>query len=83
MLSYGYENDMKQISESLPSGIQSFLMSATLSDEVESLKKTFCRNPAVLKLEEGNADAGDGKLHQFCVRFVCKLQNAGPQLIGV
>ena len=52
VLSYGYENDMQTISQSLPRGIQSFLMSATLTSDVDSLKSTFCRDPVTIKIED-------------------------------
>lgn len=31
-------------------------MSATLTDEIQELKKSICRNPAILKLEEAERD---------------------------
>ena len=52
VLSYGYENDMQTISQALPRGIQSFLMSATLTSDVDSLKTTFCRDPVTIKIED-------------------------------
>jgi len=66
VLSYGYEDDLQGVSKALPKGLQTFLMSATLTTEVETLKSLFCRNPAVLRLEDVDAK-GDG-LTQYCVR---------------
>ena len=43
---------------------QTFLMSATLSSDLEELKRTVLHTPAVLKLEEGSSD---GHLAQFFV----------------
>jgi ATP-dependent RNA helicase DDX56/DBP9 len=43
----------------MPKGVQTILMSATLTSEVETLKGLFCRSPAVLKLEEAEAE-GEG-----------------------
>ncbi|KAL9111206.1 MAG: hypothetical protein Q9227_004283 [Pyrenula ochraceoflavens] len=66
VLSYGYEDDMKSIAAAVPRGVQTFLMSATLTPEVDTLKGLFCRNPAILKLEESK-DEGPG-LQQYVVR---------------
>ncbi|CAK7220724.1 ATP-dependent DNA/RNA helicase [Sporothrix eucalyptigena] len=64
VLSYGYNEDLEQISASLPKGIQAILMSATLSTEVETLKGMLCRNPIVLDLVEKEAD-GEGVSQYF------------------
>jgi ATP-dependent RNA helicase DDX56/DBP9 len=68
VLSYGYGEDLQNISKALPKEIQTFLMSATLTDEVDSLKGQFSRNPVVLKLEEGGGDGGG--VSQYVVRYV-------------
>ncbi|KAK9474903.1 P-loop containing nucleoside triphosphate hydrolase protein [Dipodascopsis tothii] len=65
--SYGYEEDMAQIAKAVSSTVQVFLMSATLTDEVEQLKTAFCRNPAILRLEEDEVDA-EAQLKQYTVR---------------
>ncbi|KAG0636313.1 P-loop containing nucleoside triphosphate hydrolase protein [Tuber brumale] len=67
VLSYGYEDDLQGVSKALPKGLQTFLMSATLTTEVETLKSLFCRNPAVLRLEEDVDPEGEG-LTQYCVK---------------
>jgi len=59
ILSYGYENDIEAISKAIPRGIQTFLVSATLTPEVESLKTAFCKDPAVVKVED-KEEKGDG-----------------------
>ncbi|KAL3956053.1 hypothetical protein ACCO45_008899 [Purpureocillium lilacinum] len=61
LLSYGYEEDLENLSWSIPKGIQTVMMSATLTDEVDSLKKIFYRSnvPALLDLEEPDAE-GEG-----------------------
>lgn len=58
ILSYGYDEDLKQLAELLPvkKTAQTWLMSATLSDEIEEMKQAFCRkNLAVLKLDDEEA----------------------------
>ena len=52
VLSYGYENDINAIAKSVPSSVQTLLMSATLTTEVDTLKGLFCKDPVTLKLEE-------------------------------
>ncbi|KAL2913389.1 ATP-dependent DNA/RNA helicase [Polyrhizophydium stewartii] len=52
ILSYGYDDDVKKLLGHLPRIYQSYLMSATLSADVDELKQLVLRNPAILKLEE-------------------------------
>jgi ATP-dependent RNA helicase DDX56/DBP9 len=66
VLSYGYENDLQNVAKIMPKGVQTMLMSATLTTEVETLKGLFCRNPAVLELEEAE-DEGEG-VSQYVVK---------------
>ncbi|CRG83456.1 hypothetical protein PISL3812_00807 [Talaromyces islandicus] len=66
VLSYGYEDDIDALSKAVPRGIQTFLMSATLTAEVDTLKSLFCRSPVILKLTEAE-DEGDG-ISQFAVK---------------
>ena len=58
ILSYGHENDMKQLfnDNHLPKIYQTFLMSATLTQNVQNLKKVILRNPVTLKLHENEED---------------------------
>ncbi|KAK1775010.1 ATP-dependent RNA helicase [Copromyces sp. CBS 386.78] len=69
VLSYGYDEDMENIARSLPKGgVQTTMMSATLvSDELDTLKGFFCRNPTMLDLKE-SFSAEDEKLTQFYVK---------------
>jgi ATP-dependent RNA helicase DDX56/DBP9 len=66
VLSYGYDEDLKNVAKAVPKGVQTFMMSATLTSEVDMLKGLFCRNPVTLKLDE--ADEENGKLSQFVVK---------------
>lgn len=66
VLSYGYDEDIEAISKAVPRGVQTFLMSATLTSEVDTLKGLFCRNPVILKLEEAEEEGGG--VSQFVVR---------------
>lgn len=71
VLSYGYDDDLRNIAKIIPKGVQSVLMSATLTSEVDTLKALFCKDPAVLALEE-TEEEGDG-VSQFVVKLVLKL----------
>ncbi|GAA5879640.1 hypothetical protein JCM16303_004113, partial [Sporobolomyces ruberrimus] len=75
ILSYGHSSDDIRALLSgagaggnggLPKVYQSFLMSATLTGEVEELKGVVLKNPVVLKLEEDESELAN--LSQFCVR---------------
>jgi ATP-dependent RNA helicase DDX56/DBP9 len=66
VLSYGYEDDLDAISKALPRGVQTFLMSATFTAEVDTLKGLFCRDPAILKLDD-KEEEGEG-VSQYVVK---------------
>ena len=65
VLSYGYETDITAIATLIPRGIQTILMSATLTEEVETLQQLFCRTPVTLKLEE---ESQENNLTQYVVK---------------
>ena len=52
LLSYGYETDMKNLVAKLPRICQGMLVSATMTEDVEALKKLVLHTPAILKLQE-------------------------------
>ncbi|KAK2463624.1 hypothetical protein APHAL10511_004375 [Amanita phalloides] len=68
ILSYGHDENVRRIFSGayLPKVYQSFLMSATMTEDVEMLKGLTLRNPAILKLEENEDEAA--KLTQYAVR---------------
>ncbi|KAJ7576894.1 P-loop containing nucleoside triphosphate hydrolase protein [Mycena floridula] len=68
ILSYGHDNDVRQIFSGtyFPKVFQSFLMSATMTEDVELLKGLALRNPAILKLEEDEDEAAN--LSQYAVK---------------
>ena len=68
ILSYGHDDDLHVIAEAVPQGVQTILMSATLSTEVDTLKGLFCRDPAVLDFKETADD--DGGVSQYTVKYV-------------
>lgn len=52
ILGFGYGGDMEQICAALPQTVHSFLMSASITAEVEDLKELVLRNAVTLKLED-------------------------------
>jgi len=70
VFTFGFEKDIKYILENLPKIYQACLTSATLSDDVEKLKKLVLNNPVVLKLLESDLP-GESVLTQY----VLKLEN--------
>jgi ATP-dependent RNA helicase DDX56/DBP9 len=79
VLSYGYDNDLQNVAKIIPKGVQTILMSATLTSEVETLKGLFCRNPVVLELEEAEGD-GEG-VSQFVMKCVARPSHHVVMLI--
>src|SRR5258706_3738904 len=79
ILSYGHDQDMRSVLSAenayLPTVFQSFLMSATMTKDVEALKGLVLRNPAILRLEEDEDEARN--LVQYAARYdVSKLPPA-------
>ena len=68
VLSFGYEEDLQNVAKAMPQGVQTFLMSATLTTDVDALKGLFCRDPVILELEQAAAD--DVGVTQYVVRYV-------------
>ncbi|KAH4613502.1 ATP-dependent RNA helicase DBP9 [Parastagonospora nodorum] len=57
VMGYGFKEDLDQIAQNIPKGVQMFLMSATLNTEVESLGSLLCNDPVVLKLDDLDKDS--------------------------
>ena len=77
VLSFGHQSDLSEIVRSLPRIYQGMLLSATLSPELDSLKRIVLHSPVILKLEqeEDGKDAPTGKLKQFFVALPRKDKN--------
>ncbi|KAI9250015.1 P-loop containing nucleoside triphosphate hydrolase protein, partial [Sporodiniella umbellata] len=56
VLSFGYTDDLRKILTHLPKIYQTFLMSATFTQEIQELTTLVLRKPAVLSLEEEEAN---------------------------
>lgn len=67
LFSFGFEADLKNSLCHLPKIYQSFLMSATLSDDVQALKELLLHNPVILKLQ-GSQLPDSSQLQQFSIR---------------
>ncbi len=68
VLSYGYEENLQSLAKAMPKGVQTFLLSATLSAEIETVKGLFCQSPVILELDEEGDDSGG--ITQFVVKYV-------------
>ena len=66
LLSFGFEHDIKAIAGELPNICQTMLMSATLGEDIDTLKSLVMHNPVTLKLEED--EGKEGQLTQFSLR---------------
>ena len=64
ILSYGHSSDMKVIAKSMPKVCQTLLMSATLSSELDDLRRVVLHSPAILKLQE--AEEASAHIQQWC-----------------
>lgn len=65
VLSFGYEADLDRILAALPPILQTYLMSATVTTEVEALKGLILHSPVTLRLEDA-VDQGD-RLQQYSI----------------
>ena len=72
VLSFGYENDIKKLIGLLPNTYQAFLLSATLSVEIDELKNNLLRNYVVVKMED-DSEASSNALSQYSVS--CKTED--------
>jgi len=66
VLGYGFKEDLDQIAQNIPKGVQMFLMSATLNTEVESLGSLLCNDPVTLKLDDLDKDAK--RVKQYAIK---------------
>ncbi|KAI5956840.1 DBP9 [Candida jiufengensis] len=65
ILNFGYLEDLNKLENYLPvkKNLQTFLMSATINDDLNELKTKFCTKPAILKLDDETNN--NDKLVQF------------------
>lgn len=70
VLTFGYQEDLEKLAEYLPlkKNLQTFLMSATLNDDIQSLKQKYCRSPAIIKFNDEEINRDQSKLLQYYVR---------------
>lgn len=66
VLSYGYEEDLQALAKAVPKGVQMMLLSATLSTDIDTLNGLFCRDPAILELDE--KDDESDRMSQYVVK---------------
>ncbi|CAN3372380.1 hypothetical protein DIURU_004162 [Diutina rugosa] len=65
IVSYGYMDDLQTLSQEwlpIKKNLQTYLMSATINDDVNELKQKFCTKPAIVKV---NDNVGQTNLVQY------------------
>ncbi|TNN41983.1 putative ATP-dependent RNA helicase DDX56 [Liparis tanakae] len=67
LFSFGFEDDLKSLLCHLPKIYQSFLMSATLTEDVQALKELLLHNPVILKLQ-GSQLPDSSQLQQYSIK---------------
>ncbi|KAM9337913.1 putative ATP-dependent RNA helicase DDX56 isoform 2-T2 [Symphorus nematophorus] len=67
LFSFGFEADLKNLLCHLPKIYQSFLMSATLTEDVQALKELLLHNPVILKLQ-GSQLPDSSQLQQYSIK---------------
>lgn len=67
LFSFGFEADLKNLLCHLPKIYQSFLMSATFTEEVQALKELLLHNPVILKLQ-GSQLPDSSQLQQYTIK---------------
>jgi len=67
VLSYGYDAETREAVKAIPSTAQSMLVSATLGEDVDKLRKVVLRKPVVVKitLDEGDNDSAALLTHNY------------------
>ena len=71
LLSYGYGEDLTAIAGALPPAVQTLLLSATITPDLDSIRSLFLHNPETIDVEEGGGAKGkdgDGGLKQYWLR---------------
>uniref|UniRef100_A0A182RW60 RNA helicase n=1 Tax=Anopheles funestus TaxID=62324 RepID=A0A182RW60_ANOFN len=63
MFSFGFEKDLTEVLKHFPPVHQSILCSATLENDVVTMKKMILHNPVILKLEEPQLAVGSQLTH--------------------
>uniref|UniRef100_A0A672ZPV3 RNA helicase n=1 Tax=Sphaeramia orbicularis TaxID=375764 RepID=A0A672ZPV3_9TELE len=67
LFSFGFEADLKNLLCHLPKIYQSFLMSATFTEDVQTLKELLLHNPVILKLQ-GSQLPDSSQLQQYSIK---------------
>lgn len=60
ILSFGFQSDLDAIVPHLPKLFQTMLLSATLSDDLDSLKALLLHSPVIIKIDDEPAGGADG-----------------------
>lgn len=77
VLSYGYEDDLQNVAKSIPNGVQTMLVSATLTTEVDTIKNLYCRDPVILDVDDHVESKDD--ISQYVVKYVYLVRLLQPR----
>lgn len=83
--SYGFQEDLDTLASLLPvkKTIQTWLMSATLSEEINEMKEKFCRkNLATLKLEDDGKDNSQNNQNNKLLQYYAKCSEIDKFLLA-
>ena len=75
MIAYGYENDIKEIIKRIPKESKKWLLSATITNEVEMLKQLMMKSAVKIKIEDENQQVIIDELSIKCERKEDKALN--------
>lgn len=75
MIAYGYENDIKELTKKIPQESKKWLLSATISNEVEMLKQLMMKSAVKIQIEDENKTAVIEELVIQCERKEDKALN--------
>ncbi|KAJ0057487.1 hypothetical protein NL108_009216, partial [Boleophthalmus pectinirostris] len=68
LFSFGFEADLKNLLCHLPKIYQSFLMSATFTEDVQGLKELLLHNPVVILKLQGSQLPDSSQLQQYSIK---------------
>ena len=65
LLSYGYGDDLAEIGSALPPAVQTLLLSATITPDLDSIRSLFLHNPETIDYEDDGGTGTARQLKQF------------------
>jgi ATP-dependent RNA helicase DeaD len=89
MLNFGFKEDIDTILETSPDDLRTWLFSATLSPDIQSIVDHFMVDPKEIRLSRPN-EANDQIEHQYCLvmpknkpEALCRFLDTEPDMRGI